>query len=127
MRHRDRRCVTHTHTLSVYFFLFRGSVAINVSIARTRKQLHGTNSTYDVLYKVLGEMAQLFPDEVFNIGSDETAAKGSCAVDSTFAVERRVLDAVASDFGKTPVSPLDRLSKPLRRRRRAQRHITYNE
>lgn len=45
----------------------------------SRSQLHGTNATYDVLYNILGEMAQLFPDEVFNIGSDETAVRSHAA------------------------------------------------
>ena len=71
--------------------------------APSRSQLHGTNGTFAVVYEVLKEMASLFPDNVFNIGSDETAAKGDCTVNSTFAFERRVLNAIASDFGKVPM------------------------
>ena len=41
----------------------------------TKNQLHGTSGTYEVLHNVLGEMSKLFPDNVFNIGSDETSAK----------------------------------------------------
>lgn len=40
--------------------------------------------------------------QVFNIGCDETAAKGVCTVESTFAFERRIFEAIASEFGKTP-------------------------
>ena len=43
----------------------------------SRNQLHGTNGTFNVLKNVLGEMSKLFTDEVFNIGSDETSAKGT--------------------------------------------------
>ena len=34
--------------------------------------------TYGTLHALMGEMAELFTDEVFNIGSDETSAKGRC-------------------------------------------------
>ena len=34
--------------------------------------------TYATLHALMGEMAALFTDEVFNIGSDETSAKGRC-------------------------------------------------
>eukprot|EP00937_MAST-01D_sp_MAST-1D-sp2_P003273 g3273.t1 len=67
----------------------------------TRSQLDGTDSTYKVLHAVLGEMAALFEDEVFNIGSDETNAKGVCTVKTSLDIERRVLTAVETEFGKT--------------------------
>jgi hypothetical protein len=40
--------------------------------------------------------------KVFNIGADETAAKGVCSVESTFSLERSMIDAIKSEFGKTP-------------------------
>lgn len=40
--------------------------------------------------------------KVFNIGCDETAAKGVCTVESTFDFERRIFEAIATEFGKTP-------------------------
>ena len=58
--------------------------------------------TYKTLHALMGEMAALFTDDVFNIGSDETAAKGKCTVNSTFAIERRLLAAIENDFKKTP-------------------------
>ena len=33
---------------------------------------------------------------------DETAAKGPCSVNSTFAIERKMIAAIANDFKKTP-------------------------
>ena len=71
--------------------------------SETKNQLHGTNGTYEVLRNVLGEMSKLFPDKVFNIGSDETAAKGDCTQDDVFALERRVLNTIREDFKKTPM------------------------
>jgi hexosaminidase len=69
--------------------------------AASRSQLDGTDATYKVLHAVLGEMAALFTDEVFNIGSDETAAKGVCTVQTSLDIEKRVLEAVETEFGKT--------------------------
>ena len=40
--------------------------------------------------------------QVFNIGSDETSAKGRCTVNTSFSIERRVLNAIQNDFKKTP-------------------------
>lgn len=48
------------------------------------------------------EMAALFDDDVFNIGADETSAKGPCSVNSTFSIERKVVNAITNDFKKTP-------------------------
>eukprot|EP00658_Telonema_sp_P-2_P055802 TRINITY_DN4435_c0_g1_i1.p1 TRINITY_DN4435_c0_g1~~TRINITY_DN4435_c0_g1_i1.p1 ORF type:complete len:236 (+),score=52.02 TRINITY_DN4435_c0_g1_i1:180-887(+) len=45
-------------------------------------------------------MAGLFQDEVFNIGCDETAAKGVCTVNSTFSIERELIKDIGSDYGK---------------------------
>lgn len=70
--------------------------------ADTQSQLYGSNTTYDIVHDVLKEMSELFVDEVFNIGCDETAAKGVCDVDTTFAFERRLFQAIAEEFGKTP-------------------------
>eukprot|EP01052_Picozoa_sp_SAG31_P029146 SAG31_NODE_2874_length_4971_cov_9.677750_8_plen_67_part_00 len=50
----------------------------------------------------MSAVAGLFTDEVFNIGCDETAAKGPCTVNSTFAIERKMIAAIANDFKKTP-------------------------
>jgi hypothetical protein len=51
----------------------------------------------------------LFTDEVFNIGSDETSAKGRCSVNTSFAIERRLLQAIQTDFKKTPAVRQTRL------------------
>ena len=53
---------------------------------------------------MLGEMAALFSDSVFHIGADETFVKDGdgCDLNSTAELEKLVVDAVASDFKKTP-------------------------
>ena len=55
-------------------------------------------------HAVLGEMAALFSDSVFHIGADETFVKDGddCDLNSTAELEKVVVDAVASDFKKTP-------------------------
>jgi hexosaminidase len=60
----------------------------------TQSQLYGdpANSTLSVLQSVLGEMATLFEDEVFHIGADETGVVGPCTTESTFELERHVLN-----------------------------------
>jgi len=60
------------------------------------------NSTRSVLEILLGEMASLFEDEVFNIGCDETSARGKCTVKSTFALEREMIQTITGKFDKTP-------------------------
>jgi hexosaminidase len=69
----------------------------------SRSQLYGDpgGKTYQVVHTLLREMAGLFPDEVFNIGCDETGVKGPCTQDSTFALERKVLQAIETEFNKT--------------------------
>lgn len=69
----------------------------------TRSQLYGdpANSTLGVLQALFHEMAGLFTDDVFHIGCDETAALGPCTVESTFALERSVLDYVQGPLNKT--------------------------
>jgi len=58
--------------------------------------------TFKTLHALMGEMAQLFSDNVFNIGSDETAAKGICTVNNTLGIEKKILTAIQTDFKKTP-------------------------
>ena len=71
--------------------------------APTRSQLFDdpTRRTYTTVAALVREMAQLFPDEVFHIGCDETRTAGSCALNTTFTFERRLAEYVASDLGKT--------------------------
>merc|ERR1712107_45947 len=70
----------------------------------TRSQLYGdpANSTLNVLKQLFEEMSSLFEDEVFNIGCDETRAKGPCTVESTFELERHLFNYIANDLKKTP-------------------------
>eukprot|EP00040_Diaphanoeca_grandis_P031283 m.186835 g.186835 ORF g.186835 m.186835 type:complete len:670 (-) comp32283_c0_seq1:89-2098(-) len=70
----------------------------------SRDQLFGdaAGKTYKVVHDLMSEMSKLFTDEVFNIGCDETSAKGQCTVESTYAVERKLFTAIATEFGKTP-------------------------
>ena len=70
----------------------------------TCSQMFGdpANKTYDVLTALLGEMVPLFQDDVVHIGADETGVVGVCTTQSTFAVERLVLDYLQNTLGKTP-------------------------
>ena len=58
--------------------------------------------TYAVVKDLLQEMSGLFPDDVFDIGCDETAVVDDCTLNSTFAFERKLFSAIATDFGRTP-------------------------
>jgi len=70
----------------------------------TCSQMYGDpqNKTYDVLTALLGEIVPLFPEAVVHIGADETGVVGVCTTESTFAVERLVLDYLQNTLGKTP-------------------------
>eukprot|EP01116_Phalansterium_solitarium_P023041 TRINITY_DN7870_c0_g1_i2.p1 TRINITY_DN7870_c0_g1~~TRINITY_DN7870_c0_g1_i2.p1 ORF type:complete len:667 (+),score=271.44 TRINITY_DN7870_c0_g1_i2:146-2146(+) len=69
-----------------------------------QNQIYGdpNNSTYNAVTKLLKEMAGLFTDDVFNIGCDETSAVGPCTINSTFALERALLQFIQNELGKTP-------------------------
>merc|ERR1712137_259019 len=58
------------------------------------------NKTRDVVAAVFKEMAELFTDEVFHIGADETSKRGVCSVTSTFDFEQEILHIVEG-YGKT--------------------------
>jgi hexosaminidase len=58
------------------------------------------NKTRDVVAAVFKEMADLFTDEVFHIGADETSKTGVCSVQSTFDFEQEMLHIVEG-YGKT--------------------------
>jgi len=58
--------------------------------------------TYSLLHDLYKEMSTLFTDSVFNIGADETAAKGVCTANTSFSIERRMIGAIQNEFKKTP-------------------------
>lgn len=58
--------------------------------------------TYNLIKDVLQEMSALFPDEVFNIGCDETNIVDSCTLNSTFDFERKLFREIDGSFQKTP-------------------------
>jgi hypothetical protein len=60
------------------------------------------NKTYAVLTALFAEIAPLFTEPVVHIGADETGVVGPCTVQSTFALERLVLDYIQTSLGKTP-------------------------
>ena len=68
------------------------------------KQLYGDpgNSTYNILQKLFKEMKDLFKDEVFNIGADETSVSGPCSLQSTSDLEKKLLMEIQTNFNKTP-------------------------
>ena len=70
----------------------------------TCSQMFGdpANKTYDVITRLLGEIIPLFPEPLVHIGCDETNVLGVCTLESTFAVERLVLDWLQTTMGKTP-------------------------
>jgi hexosaminidase len=70
----------------------------------TQSQLYGDpkNQTFNILANLFTEMAGIFTDPVFHIGCDETSAVGPCTINSTFALERQILDYVQYSLGKTP-------------------------
>ena len=70
----------------------------------TCSQIYGdpANASYGVLTALLGEIAPLFPEPVFHIGCDETSVVGVCDIQSTFTVERYVLDYLQNTLNKTP-------------------------
>ena len=51
-------------------------------------------SSLKVLTALLGEMASLFPDNVLNIGADETLIEGGCPANETRALEAELVQAV---------------------------------
>ena len=59
------------------------------------------NSTLSVLKGLFGEMAGLFPDELFSIGADETDCEGKCTCASIAALERALVAHVEGALGKT--------------------------
>eukprot|EP00911_Craspedida_sp_UC1_P002689 UC1_evm1s1975 len=70
----------------------------------TRSQLYNdpAGATYGVLHEVLQEMASLFEDKAFHIGCDETRATGPCTINSTAALETKLLTDIYAQFGKNP-------------------------
>ena len=70
----------------------------------TCSQMFGdpANKTYDVITQLLGEIIPLFPEPLVHIGCDETGVIGVCTLESTFAVERLVLDWLQNTMAKTP-------------------------
>ena len=72
----------------------------------TRSQLYddAENRTFEVLSTLLGELAQLFPDEVLHIGSDETKVVGACSLANTKSLETKVLHFVEDTLKKRPMA-----------------------
>ncbi|XP_065890775.1 beta-hexosaminidase subunit beta-like [Dysidea avara] len=62
--------------------------------------LNGT--TQETLYKLLGEMMDLFPDQYFHLGCDETTIVGSCTQEGITSLEGAMLN-FTSRQKKTPV------------------------
>ena len=58
--------------------------------------------TYSVIKDLLEEMSDLFVDDVFNIGCDETGVVDDCTLNSTFTFERKLFNEIATSFKKTP-------------------------
>ena len=59
------------------------------------------NSTLGVLNALFGEMAALFPDELFSIGADETDCTPMCTCESIAALERALIAHIEGPLGKT--------------------------
>jgi hexosaminidase len=65
-----------------------------------RNQLMPTKSNLQILKPLLEEMASLFPDKVFNIGTDETGTYADCSHNATIHFERELIKLV-QDLNKT--------------------------
>ena len=59
------------------------------------------NSTLTTLLALFGEVSALFPDQVLHIGADETSSLGPCTTESTFSLERSVLNHLEGALNKT--------------------------
>jgi N-acetyl-beta-hexosaminidase len=68
------------------------------------------NSTYGVLTQLLTEMASLFPDEVFHVGSDETSSVGPCTIANTKMLEEKLLSFVEKNIKKQPMAWVNALT-----------------
>eukprot|EP01051_Picozoa_sp_SAG22_P016985 SAG22_NODE_2519_length_2486_cov_1.497696_2_plen_102_part_00 len=65
-----------------------------------QNQLKFSQKNFELLRPLLQEMAALFPDKVFNIGTDETAATVDCPLNDTRVFEEKIVKMVKS-FNKT--------------------------
>merc|ERR1719272_793532 len=90
----------HTHGLQA----LEGEGLQFCSDSPTQNQIFGdpANRTLNILKRLFKEMAELFTDKVFNIGCDETSARGRCTANSTFSLERDLLHYISKELGKTP-------------------------
>lgn len=91
---------------------YSGDVQFCRPFADTRTQLYNDpdGQTFRVLSDILGEMAELFEDEVFHAGCDETRTNGRCDLESTFNIERRILETVEEKYNKVPAAWEESLS-----------------
>ena len=73
------------------------------STSSDRSQLYHdpANKTLTALKALFSEMATLFQDDVMHIGADETSALGPCTVQSTFVLERALLQHIEVVANKT--------------------------
>lgn len=69
----------------------------------SKKQLYDDpeGSTFSVLMEIYKEMSELFKDEVFNIGADETHVHKPCDLNSISVFEKNILAAIESNLNKT--------------------------
>ena len=77
---------------------FCGNASDLTHANQIKRGTHGRS--LEVLKSLLGEMAGLFPDAVFNIGADETLVEAGCPANDTRLLEAELLGAVQS-MGKT--------------------------
>ena len=78
----------------------------------TRSQLFddSENKSFTVLATLLHELAELFPDSVLNVGSDETRVKGRCTLANTRGLEAKVLSYIEGTLGKQPMAWVNALT-----------------
>ena len=93
------------HSRSLLSLEATGQVEFCAPTWANRSQLFDDpqNVTITTLTALYAEMAGLFPDPVFHIGADETSPRGRCTAESTFALERQLLQSLTSPaVNKTP-------------------------
>ena len=71
----------------------------------------GAGKARAVLFKLLEELALLFPDEVLHVGGDETQYVGNCTKENTIGLEKAVLARVKTLRNSSAESMVDSIKE----------------
>ena len=56
-----------------------------------------------IISSILTEMAGLFPDDVLNLGCDETGSAAPCTMNNTKSFEVKMIEHITKNLHKTPM------------------------